>query len=283
MRAFVLDHPIAIALSLLLAALAFRLIDIFVLRLDERWGEIILSKTAALALVLALAWTTGAGLGAIGLHERGLGTSLSLGVGLTVAALSLGYATEFALRVRGGEAPTLQFLAVDPKTALAGAGAFAALLFVGNIINALAEEGLFRGAFIPLVMRRFAPWTTLAASALLFGLWHLPWAAKAIWVWGAPAPGGVAAILVSNFIPQALMGLVWGYLYMRTGNLLGAIGAHTIANTAINFVHIGGAAGLDAGLPARMIVFVVIMMAGLVVVEWTARSLGLPMARAWGA
>jgi len=48
-----LEDPIATALGLLLVAGLFRMIDIFVLRLDEIWGEIIVSKIAGIVL---LAW-----------------------------------------------------------------------------------------------------------------------------------------------------------------------------------------------------------------------------------
>ncbi len=41
-----MGQPVATALGLLLVALLFRLPDIFIYRLDERWGEIILSKAA---------------------------------------------------------------------------------------------------------------------------------------------------------------------------------------------------------------------------------------------
>lgn len=47
-----LEHPIVTGLVLLLIALGFRIMDIFIFRLDERLGEIILSKSLGFALVL---------------------------------------------------------------------------------------------------------------------------------------------------------------------------------------------------------------------------------------
>ena len=47
-----IQKPILAGILLMLMALIFRLIDIFVLRLDERLGEIILSKTLGFFLVL---------------------------------------------------------------------------------------------------------------------------------------------------------------------------------------------------------------------------------------
>ncbi len=45
------QRPVLTGIILMLIALGFRLIDIFVLRLDERLGEIILSKTLGFCLV----------------------------------------------------------------------------------------------------------------------------------------------------------------------------------------------------------------------------------------
>ena len=50
-----LENPILVGLGLLLIALAFRLLDIFALRLDERLGEIILSKSLGFILVVLFA------------------------------------------------------------------------------------------------------------------------------------------------------------------------------------------------------------------------------------
>ena len=48
----IFSKPILTGILLMLIALVFRLIDIFVLRLDERLGEIILSKALGFVLVL---------------------------------------------------------------------------------------------------------------------------------------------------------------------------------------------------------------------------------------
>jgi uncharacterized protein len=53
------QKPIFTGIILMLIALSFRLIDIFVLRLDERLGEIILSKALSFCLVLGFVWAIG--------------------------------------------------------------------------------------------------------------------------------------------------------------------------------------------------------------------------------
>jgi hypothetical protein len=94
MRTFVLERPIAAGLALVSAADVLRLIDIFVLRLDEAWGEIIVSKVAAVVVLLGFIGVTGAGWSAAGFHARALLPSVALGAGLTIAALLAGFGAE---------------------------------------------------------------------------------------------------------------------------------------------------------------------------------------------
>lgn len=49
-------YPVLLPLLLTLAALLFRVADIFWLRLDERWGETLLAKSLGFLLVLGCVW-----------------------------------------------------------------------------------------------------------------------------------------------------------------------------------------------------------------------------------
>ena len=71
-----LEKPILTSLVLLVIAFFFKWVDTFVLRLDERLGEIILCKTLGFVLVIAFVWACGRKLQDIGLHSRQLGPSL---------------------------------------------------------------------------------------------------------------------------------------------------------------------------------------------------------------
>lgn len=120
----------------------------------------------------------------------------------------------------------------------------------------------------------------LLASALLFGVWHLPWALKSFLDEENAEP--IASLLIANFLPQALLGIVWGYLYLRTGNLWGSWAAHTLTNSALNFLHVQSAEGTDAALPTRMITFTLVMLLGLLAIWWLSRTWNLPSVAPWG-
>lgn len=282
LRPLSLQYPIATGFALLLIAGLFRLVDIFVFRLDERWGEIIVSKTAGLVVLLGFLVATNSGLRAAGFHARAVVPSLMLGCGLTLAALSVGYLAEMIVQARRGAEPVVELAAIDPKSGLAGAAGFALLLLIGNLVNSFTEEGLFRGLLIPLFRREVDRWPALVYSAFLFGAWHLPWAFKTLMSRGGGARVDAASEFVANFLPQALLGVVWGYLYLRTGNLWGCWAAHTLTNSAVNFIHVRSSEGIDAQLSIRMTVFTMLMLLGLVVVRRVGDVFQLREVRPWG-
>ncbi|HSK47929.1 MAG TPA: hypothetical protein VLA05_08005, partial [Coriobacteriia bacterium] len=143
--------PLAAPLVLLGVALVFRTLDIFVLRLDEQIGEIILSKSLGFILVVAYTWWVGETLAAMGLHSRRIAAALSIGAGLTGAAFVIAGIIQ-AVTLSAGDHLTIA--ATDPKTGMAGGAGFAVLLIVGNVINAFMEEGLFRGIMLPHFLQR---------------------------------------------------------------------------------------------------------------------------------
>jgi membrane protease YdiL (CAAX protease family) len=85
-------------------------------------------------------------------------------------------------------------------------------------------------------------------AAFLFGVWHIPWALKVALSDSGAAAEPLAWRVLANFLPEALVGVVWGYLYPRTSNLWGPWAAHMLTNSAINFVHIESSTGMDARL-----------------------------------
>jgi membrane protease YdiL (CAAX protease family) len=263
--------PVMAPLALLLVALALRVFDIFVLRLDERLGEILLSKTLGFGLVLAYLWWAGQPAASIGFHSRRLGAALALGAGLTAAAFVVaGLAQVLALEPGAG----LVIRAVDPKTGLAGGSAFAALLVFGNVVNSLMEEGLFRGIMLTHFLQRWRLGAANLLQAVLFAAWHLVWPLKAYLAGDASAGGAVAqgsSLLLGTFVAA----LVYGYLFWRTGSLWAPWIAHFLNNTILNLVQVQSASGeLQPALLMSVVVVVALALLAFAVGP-LARRLGL--------
>jgi membrane protease YdiL (CAAX protease family) len=276
-----LRQPVLVCLVLLAIALVFRLIDIFVLRLDERLGEIILSKALGFALVVLFVWLAGRKLRDIGLHSRALGPSLLIGASVTLVALIVGYAVELLVLASSGSPATLQFAAIDPKAGVSGGFVFALWLVLGNFVNSFMEEGLFRGIMIPLFRIRLSFWRTNWLQAILFGAWHLPWAIKWYQTGVIETPGEITMGVVTNFFPQILLGLVWGYMFLKTGNLWTSWIAHTLTNTTLNLLHTVSASGLDSGISLRMTAYSIVALLGMFLVKYLARRFALPEVQPW--
>ena len=271
--------PILAPLALFAIALLFRAVDIFALRLDERLGEIILSKSLGFALVVGYTWWVGERLAALGLHSRRLIAALSIGGGVTVVAFVIAGVVQ-VLTLAPNDVMTL--VATDPKTGMAGGTGFAAFLVLGNVVNAFMEEGLFRGLMLPHFLQRMRFWTANLLQAALFAVWHLVWPLKAYLTGDASLAGALAQgglLEHGTFVA----GLEYGYLFWRTDSLWAPWVAHFLNNTTLNLMQIRSVSG-ELQPPTIMSIVVVVALALLVlVVGPLARRLRLPHLQPWGS
>jgi membrane protease YdiL (CAAX protease family) len=143
-----LRHHILIPFILFIIAAILKVLDVFVFRLDELLGEIILSKSLGFLLVLAYLWFVGKSVTAIGLHSNSVGKALVIGATGIILILLLSYGLQFGVLIGAGKEPGLVFAAIDPKAGVTGGPVFALFLLVGNLINSFMEEGLFRGVML---------------------------------------------------------------------------------------------------------------------------------------
>jgi len=78
------------------------------------------------------------------------------------------------------------------------------------VVAPLTEELICRGLILRGLLARISPWRAIVVSALLFALVHLnPW----------------------QFVTAFVIGLVFGWVYFRTGSLLLCMAGHALHNT----------------------------------------------------
>ena len=251
--------PALAPLTLLCIALLFRIIDIYFLRLDERLGEIILSKSLGFALIVGYIGWVGQHLSAIGLHTRKLGSAVAIGAGIMAVAFFIAILFQL-FTLEQGQRLTLR--AVDPTTGMTGGVAFVTLLITGNVINSLMEEGLFRGVMLPHFMQRMRFSSANLLQASLFAAWHVVWPIKA-YLHGDVSAGGAfaqAGLLLSGAF---IAGLIFGYLFWRTGSLWAPMTAHFLNNIMHNILQIQTNSG-DLQPATLISVAVVVAMAILI-------------------
>jgi membrane protease YdiL (CAAX protease family) len=263
----------------MLIALVFRLIDIFVLRLDERLGEIILSKTLGFLLVLLFVWAIGQKPASIGFHGRRLGEGLLIGVVITVLPFIVAYTVEWIVLGQFGQEPQLLFSAIDPKAGVTGGLLFVLWLVAGNFINSFMEEGLFCGVMLNLNRMRLSLAKSNWLQAGLFGAWHLVWVVKWYQTGVVSTPGEIGMGIVANFLPQICLGLVWGYAYLKTDNLWTVWIAHTLTNTTLNLLHVATLDAMDPGMSIRMTTFSIVSLLMMFLIRYISNQRQMPHLR----
>jgi membrane protease YdiL (CAAX protease family) len=195
----------------LVVAAAVGLVVIAVVEPTVRVAAAALAVVVGLVAVLPTCWPLPALLAGVVARSRfgrtrGTGWLVGAGAGLAAAAV----VTPLVLPVLDG-AP-LAFLVPRPPVVLLGAAVVGAA-----VLNALAEETLWRGAIVGTDRRLgFPPWTTAAAQAAGFGVAH----------WHG-IPGGPIGVLAAGAF-GALMAVV----RLRIG-FGAALLAHVLTDVAI--------------------------------------------------
>ena len=182
-------------------------------------------STALLAAALSSGWLLlaldGRSPSALGMPARAEGlfhAVLGLGLGTLVALVAVA-----ALALAGAVRWTVE---AGTLTQYLGAGAYT-LAFLA--LPAAAEEAVLRGYPLQAVAEAWGPAVALASTSALFALLH------------APNPGIGAASMANIFAA----GLLLGALYLRTGSLWWAFGAHLGWNWAHGFGADLPVSGLD--------------------------------------
>ena len=202
------EKPILTSLALLVIAFFFKWIDTFVLRLDERLGEIILCKALGFVLVVLFVRAAGRSLRDIGLHSHWLGQSVFIGSLITLIVIGAGYGVELVILLQTKAQPAVHLAAIDPKAGVSGGFLFVLWMILGNFVNSFMEEGLFRGVMIRLFRIKLSFWRANALQAFLFAIWHLPWVVKWCQTGQIEAHGGLLFATVSQFLPMLVIGFV---------------------------------------------------------------------------
>ena len=277
-----LRHTILIPIILFIIAVIFKVLDVFVFHIDEKLGEIIISKSLGFLLVVAYLWLVGKSVTAIGLHGKYVKESLLIGASGIILILLFSYGLQFGVLVGVGKEPSLVFAPIDPTAGVTGGVAFAVFLLVGNFMNSFMEEGLFRGVMLRHFRVSLSFWRANFLQAALFGLWHLNWPIKQ-YLTGQLDIGGVASQSLIILIATGIVGFAMGYLYLKTNNLWAPWIMHTINNSVQNMVHIRTIGGLDSDMMVFQIALTLSLVAVIPFFRALVKRLQMPEVKPWGS
>ncbi len=275
-----LSHPIVAPLALFAVIVALRVVDVFVLRLDQVTDEVILSKLLGIPIIIAYLWAVGGSLRDIGLRRDGLWMAALVGGGGTLILFAAGYAAQLAIFAGQARQPELVFTAINPRTH-AESLAFAFWLVPAIALGALKEEMLFRGVVLRGFERRFPFWKALALHAAVFSLWHVTWPVRD-YAFGEKELGEAVIHAADLLSATAILGFVWGYMCLKTRSLWASWAAHVVNNLFIAVLFIRTSDGLVSAerFPVFGAIFLVGMLALLLWTRWLSHwGLGI---REWG-
>lgn len=199
-----------------LTRFALRWLEYLWLRTDQGpLGEAVWHKMAGIALLALALGQWGPRLGLNG-SWRGIGlpatsTAKDIGIGMLLGstAFALAYAAEITVLHWQGQTPRLAFYAssytLQGNRAMHAGALFVLICLLGNLINVVMEEGVFRGLFMRWLLPVHGFWRAGLWSSLLFGLWHIAQPVRNV-LDGTQSPAGALLAAMLLVISSALLG-----------------------------------------------------------------------------
>ena len=220
-------NAVYVALGLYAISFGIRLVDIFVLRLDETPFNIITSKSIPIILILLYLWHNNKTVSEVGVHSNKLGLSFLFGVIIFLVFDGTQIIVDFVMMAAVGAEPVVGLAQIPPEWGL--------YLFGFYIINSFMEEGLFRGLMMRQFMTKMSVGKANLFQSVLFGIWHIVWPIKAF-LSGEMDFSGFVSYGFQYVLVTFVAGLVFGYMFQKSNSLIGPVVLHTIHNMYASFV-----------------------------------------------
>ncbi len=277
-----LRRPGLVMLVLFILAYLIKIMDSFILRLDEQLGEAILTKGLGLILLAAYVWICGRRLRDIGFKSNFVGKALLIAAVSFISIYVIAFTAQILALRANGEETSLVFSAVDFTTEKTGGLLFGIWLLSANFVNSAMEEGLFRGAMLRHFRLKLSFWGATLLAAGFFSIWHITGPIRHL-MDGEATLGGAAFEAFALMLGTFVAGIVYGYLYLKTDNVWAPFLAHTINNSIFNVLFIQTSEGMQSGLEFRLFlgIFLIGHLAMILVIGFATRRWNFPEVQPW--
>lgn len=209
----------------------------------------IFCKLFCIIVILILCKISNFKLSDIGFKNKNVLKYALCGLGLGVLTFAISYGLELLILALQGKSPSLSLYITN--FGVAGAtnenslSVLTLLICIGgNIINVLAEEGLFRGFFLKLTTEKYGFTKANFIQAFLFGIWHIITVVLAV-VEGSMTIPMAILFAIGYIILAGILGLEWGTCVNMTGVLWVGIFEHFFNNFIGNILHVISSTGAD--------------------------------------
>ena len=262
-------------LTIYLVCFVARIFEYFVLRTDQTiLGEAFIHKLFGIIVICLVVRRSGETLSDIGFVKNGYIRSAVKGLALGLSMFAIGYFVEILILMQNRTYAGIRFYvsayAVDTNIAKQTSVLFILICIIGNFINVLMEEGLFRGLFPRMLnSRRF--WKVTGICSLLFGFWHIVGPVRN---YGQSSLQGMIANAIMLIVSSTLVGLKLAMITYMEGNLYMGMADHFVNNTIVNLLHIESSTGADEMMFLRITVAQTISFLIVLFIFWGRKNHG---------
>lgn len=234
----------------------FRFMEYFLLRTDETvLGEAFVHKLIGIVILFMAVRYYQFKFAQIGFTKNKIWQDLTGGLAFGFAVFIPAYFVEILLAVMQGRFEGLSlYVSAYSVTGTIGNQTglfFFAICIVGNVVNVLMEEGIFRGLFQKILERKYAFGLSAVIASGLFGLWHIMAPVRSYFD-GTMSYQGFVANAVMLAVTSALVGFKFALMTKVTGSLYMAMGHHFINNAIVNMLHVVTNTGTDELMVVRI-------------------------------
>lgn len=185
----------------------------------------------------------------IGFRNTHILRNVGLGLALGILTFTISYGIEiFIVWMQGnfvGVSLYITNFGLQGATSEVSLSLLAVLICIlVNIINVIAEEGLFRGLFLKLGSDAFGFKKANWIQASLFGCWHIVMVALGVYD-GFITPLEAIIMSIGYVLLAGILALEWGTCVAMSGVLWIGIGEHFFNNFIGNLLHVVSTTGID--------------------------------------
>lgn len=221
---------------------AFRVLEYFVIRTDQTFfGEAFIHKLIGIGLLVGAVFFFQYKFEDIGFKTGKAFLDILKGLAFGLAIFTLAYGVEIIILAAQNEFKALE-LYVSAYSVNGNFGKRTEFIFfliciIGNVINVVMEEGIFRGLFQKMLGDKYKFIIAAIIASLLFGFWHVMSPLRS-YIDGEMSVGGFIANTAMLIGTSALVGFKFAMIGKLTGNLYMAMGDHFVNNTIVNILHV---------------------------------------------
>ena len=122
-----------------------------------------------------------------------------------------------------------------------------------NVINVLAEEGMFRGFILKTVTDRWGFKTGNYVQAFLFGIWHIVMCVLGVYD-GQMSVVQAIVFAIGYVVLAGILAIEWGTCVNMSGVLWVGLSEHFFNNFIGNFLHVVTTSGTDEYQIVRIVI-----------------------------